>query len=109
VALAGILSILSANRATGAELYGTFTAGNSNIFRGAKVEVKCGDWEKMVPVASSGKTNLRGIPDGRGCYLTVHHPDYRQSPGVQFNTGKSVVTLNAELRIIKNQIILFRR
>ena len=80
LALAGILSIISADRAAGAELYGTFTANNSNIFRGARVEVNCGDWGKTMPVAGSGKMNLRGIPDGRGCYLTVHHPDYKQSP-----------------------------
>ena len=111
LALAGILTIISIKSVNGAELYGRFSSKHANIFDDAEAEVNCGKWEKTESIASNGKVNVRGIPGGRGCYLVIHHPNYKKSPKIQFSTRKSVVTLNAKIKIRKkdNRIIVLRR
>lgn len=92
-----------------AELYGKFSSNKSNLLKGASIFVKCDDWQQTVSIGSDGKYNVRGIPGNRGCFFVVKHPNYNDSPQVRFNTNKSVVTLNAELRLRENRILVLRR
>jgi hypothetical protein len=95
--------------ANAAELYGKFSSNNSSLLQGATILVKCDDWQQSVNIGKDGNYNVRGIPGNRGCFFTIKHPKYGESPEVRFNTNKSVVTLNAELRVKDNRILVLRR
>ena len=107
--LGGFLMFTLASTASAAELYGKFSSANRDIFQEAVLFVSCDDWRQSVNIGKDGKYNVRGIPGNRGCFFTVKHPKFGESPEVRFNTNKSVVTLNAELRVKDNRILVLRR
>lgn len=94
-----------------AELYGKFSSSNPDILLDALVSVKCNNYSRSTNISSDGKYSVRGIPGNQGCYFTITYPDskYSDSPIVRFNTNRSVVTINAELRLKNNQILVLRR
>ena len=107
--LGGFLILTMPALANAAELYGKFSSNKSSLLKGATMFVKCDDWQQTVKIGSDGKYNVRGIPGNRGCFFVIQHPKYKDSPQVRFNTNKSVVTLNAELRQRDNRILVLRR
>ena len=92
-----------------AELYGKFSTNDSSILQGAAIFVRCDDWQQSAGIGRDGKYSVRGIPGNRGCYFTVQHPKYGESAEIRFNTNKSVITFNAELRLKDNRILVLRR
>ncbi len=108
VALAGILTIISAKTVNGAVLYGKFSCGID--LNDATVSMTCGDWaDGGVPIDSEGRIYVRGLPDKRICYLTVHHPSYKSSPKVRFSTYNIAVYFNAKIIIREGKIIVLSR
>ena len=92
-----------------AELYGKFSTNNSSILQSATIFVRCDNWQQSAGIGGDGKYNVRGIPGNKGCYFTVQHPQYGESAEIRFNTNKSVITFNAELRLKENRILVLRR
>jgi hypothetical protein len=106
----GIFLLLALSAiANAAELYGQFSASDPAILRGAVIIVQCDEWQRSVSISKHGKYSVRGVPGNRGCFFTIQHPNFRESAKVGFSTNRSVVTLNAELRIRDNRILVLRR
>ena len=106
----GIIFLFSLSTASyAAELYGKFSPEKSDILKDAKIIVKCGDWKQSVTIGRDGKYSVRGIPGNRGCFFTIQASPYTESAEVRFNTNRSVVTFNADLKLKSNRILVLRR
>lgn len=95
-----------------AEIQGRmWAAKGTNIPGGIEVVVECGNPPpKSVPLARSGRYSLRHLPANRSCRLTVQIKEKSiTSAPLSVHTRKSVVTVNAELRLVRRSLLIFRR
>lgn len=107
-----LAALLSPGSVQAAELYGRFFSADPAILAGARIEVTCGSWresDRGIAIAADGRYVVRAIPGGRGCSFVISHADYGESGRVNFNTNRSVVKIDAELRLRGRQILVLRR
>jgi hypothetical protein len=94
-----------------AELRGRlWGSSGQGVQPGTMVQVTCQGENPRDPesVAHNGSYSVRGLPPERGCQLTVIVGGARSQP-VAFNTSRSVVSFNAEVRNYQGRILVLPR
>ena len=109
VSVAVILFLMMVvSQVNAAELKGSMWVKKSRIPSGSAMHVTCGKWRGRASFNKNGSYSLRRIPSNRSCTLRVTFPKARSAP-IPFSTRKSVVRINAEIKIVKNALIILRR
>ena len=103
-----LLMMVAVYQVSAAELKGSMWVKKSKLPSGAVLQVTCGKWTGQASFSKSGSYSLRGIPSNRSCTLRVTFPTATSAP-MSFSTRKSVVRINAEIKLVKNALILLRR
>ena len=106
-----ILASFSVTKAIAAsELRGIMiTSNNASVPAGTKINVKCGNFKKTEPVHSNGSFSVRGLPSNTRCSYQLKYPDGVSSKDMSFNSGSSVVQINAEIRQYSTKLLIIPR
>ena len=102
------LVVAVGSHVSAAELKGNMWVKKSKIPSGSTLLVTCGKWTGKTNFTKKGSYSLRRIPSNRSCTLRVTFPNATSAP-IPFGTRKSVVRINAELKLIGKALIILRR
>ena len=102
-----LLMMVVVDQVCAAELKGSMWVKKSKIPSGALLQVTCGKWKGESQFHKNGSYSLRRIPSKRSCTLRVKFPKATSAP-ILFSTRKSVVRIDAEIKLVKNALILLR-
>ena len=104
------IALFTSSSAIGAELRGSFAGyQGTQIPGGAAIHVACGSVKLSASINSSGSYSIRGLPSSRGCTYQIKYADGAKSKFISFNSGSSVVTINANLRRHSNTILVISK
>jgi hypothetical protein len=103
-----LLMMVAVYQVSATELKGSMWVKKSKLPSGAVLQVTCGKWTGKANFSKSGAYSLRGIPSNRSCTLRVKFPSALSGP-IPFSTRKSVVRVDAEIKSVKNALIILRR
>lgn len=96
--------------AVAAELRGNFFAAkDTSIPKEAKIHVTCGSKTYDETIRPDGSFSVRRLPSRTGCVYRVMFSDSFKSKEIAFNSGRSVVKINAEIRKYKNLLLIIPR